>query len=209
MAYRFQPLKAAFRSLAPALQAPQRKAGTPQCILLPAAHTGRRAVTGADSKRKTAAQALAELSATVQPRELHAVINAIDSGFKAVGSDISEIREDVAELRAHNSEIRGDVAELRRDDAELRAQFYAFRESQLRENDKFLQTLSTIIKGLGLGFEGFNAAWLQRMLAARGHSDATVQRRVIVPDPERTVHSNASMVEIDLLCKDPLLLVSR
>jgi hypothetical protein len=150
---------------------------------------------------------LAELSATVQPRELHAVINAIDSGFKAVGSDISEIREDVAELRAHNSEIRGDFAELRRDDAELRAQFYALRESQLRENDKFLQTLSTIIKGLVLGFEGFNAAWRQRMLAASGHSDATVQRRVVVPDAERTIHSNASMVEIDLLCKDPLLLV--
>jgi hypothetical protein len=186
MAYRFQPLKAAFRSLAPALQAPQRKAGTPQCKLLPAAHTGRRAATGADSNRKTAAQALAELSATGQPRELQAVVNAIQSGFEAAGSDMSEIRGEVAELRA---------------------QFYAFRESQLRENDKSLQTLSTIIKGLGLGFEGFNAAWLQRMLAASGHSGATVQRRVIVPDPERTVHSNASMVEIDLLCKDPLVLV--
>jgi hypothetical protein len=34
----------------------------------------------------------------------------------------------------------------------------------------------------------FYAAWLQQMLAARGHSNDTVQRRVMVPDPERTVH---------------------
>jgi hypothetical protein len=95
MAYRFQTLRAAFRSLAPALQAPQRKAGTPECTLLPAAQTVRRTATVADSKLKTTAQALSELYATAQPRKLQAVNNAVKSGFETLGSDMGNIRSDL------------------------------------------------------------------------------------------------------------------
>jgi hypothetical protein len=95
MAYRFQTLRAAFRSLAPALQAAQLNAGKPECTLLPAAQTGRRTATVADSKRKTTAQALAELYATAQASKLQAVNNAVKSGFEALGSDMGNIRSDL------------------------------------------------------------------------------------------------------------------
>ena len=94
---------------------------------VPALHTARRTATAADSKRKTTAQALAELSATAQPRELQAVIHAVKSGFEQVGGEIAD--RDLVKLR-------GEIAELRDDLVQVRSQFYAFRGLQLRENEK-------------------------------------------------------------------------
>jgi hypothetical protein len=185
MSYRFNPLRVAFRLLAPALRSPQRKAGTPQYIPRAGAHTGHSETT-VDSEGETTGQASAEVSATFLPRELQVVINAIESGFQS---------------------LRGDLVELRGDIVDLGVEFHAFRYSQLRVSGQVLQSLSTISDCLGIRCDGFNAAWLQRMLAARGHPDAMVERRVMVADPERTVHSHASTVEIDLFCRDPLVIV--
>jgi hypothetical protein len=94
----------------------------------------------------------------------------------------------VNDLDASVARLEAKVAGIDAKVAVLDMAFVTFRNLQLHENERLFQTISTVTKGLGLGFEGFNAAWLQQMLATRGHSDDTVQRRVMVPNPERTVH---------------------
>jgi hypothetical protein len=196
--------------LAPTLRSPQRKASTPQYVPGFAAHTGHSA-TNVDSEREMTAQASAELSATFLPRDLQAVINAIESGFQSLRGDIVELRTDMdSKMKSIAAKVSGIDAKVAGIDARvsgLNIAACSFRDSQLRVSGKMLQTLSTISDRLGIRFDGFNAACLPRMLAIRGHPDALVERGVMVPDPERTVHSNASMVELDLFCKDPLVLV--
>jgi hypothetical protein len=141
MEYRFQTLRTTFRYLAPTLQATQHKSGTPQCILLPAAHTGRRTATVADPKRGTTAQALAELSATVQPRELLADINAVNSGFEALGGDMGNIHSD------WDPSVAGLDAKV----AVLDTAFRTFRNLQLRKTKGSSKPYLPSRKGLDYG----------------------------------------------------------
>jgi hypothetical protein len=130
-----------FRSLAPTLQATQHNAGTPQCILLPAANKGRRTATVADSTRGTTAQALAELSATVQPRELLAEINAVNSGFEELGGDMGNI----------HSDLDPSVAGLDAKVTVLDTAFRTFRKLQLRKTKGSSKPYLPSRKGLEYG----------------------------------------------------------
>jgi hypothetical protein len=155
------------------------------------------------------------------PREMHAAtsyfnhnLTALQSGLAradakidGVRAELEVLRGDVSELRTDVSELRTDVSELREGVSELRTDVSELWASHNAAKDFYLQRLSEISKGLGMGFEGFNAAWLQRVLAARGHTHAKVERRVTVPDPSHSVHAMSSQVEVDLYCRSPLVIV--
>jgi hypothetical protein len=132
-------------------------------------------------------------------KQIEARVDQIEANAKGV-----EVNHD--RIKANSDRIEWNFDRIERMVEVDRSEVCDFRSEQQAAISRIYRMLDQIRYGLGFCFEGFNLAWLQRVLAARVYPDANVERRVTLPDPDRTVHAKSSHVEVDIYCKHPLLI---
>jgi hypothetical protein len=78
-----------------------------------------------------------------------------------------------------------------------------FNEEQKKFNDKISANVSNITKGLGKNLELYNKSWMEKYVP--GLLKNSLLHGFKFPDPEKTIHKDQTMVELDLFCSEPLV----
>jgi outer membrane murein-binding lipoprotein Lpp len=101
------------------------------------------------------------------PQELLGVMRCLNSSMTAMHAGTARLDAKTDRIDSNLKQIEANVDRIVASAEAYRSEFHAFRLKQEAANVMLFKGLYQVCCALGLGFKVFNAAWLQRLLAAR------------------------------------------